>query len=62
MTKQDPSYYTVLAGPIDHDGARYPDGWEISLSSAAAAPLLALGVIEAAPPTAKAKAAEKAPD
>lgn len=62
MTKQDPSYYTVLAGPIDHDGARYPDGWEISLSSAAAAPLLALGAIEAVLPASKPKEPEKATD
>lgn len=62
MTKQDPSYYTVLAGPIDHDGARYLEGWEIPLSSAAAAPLLALGAIEAVLPATKPKAAEKAPD
>ena len=53
MAKPDPSYYTVLAGPVDHDGARYPDGWEIALSSGAALPLLALGAIEAVPPAAK---------
>jgi hypothetical protein len=62
MTKQATSIYTVSTGPIDHDGARYPEGGEIPLSSDAAAPLLALGAIEAAPPAAKPKAAEKAPD
>ncbi len=62
MTKQDTSIYTVLTGPIDHDGARYPEGEEIPLSSAAAAPLLALGAIEAVLPASKPKAPEKAPD
>lgn len=62
MTKQNPSYYTVLTGPVDHDGTRYQEGEEIPLSAAAAAPLLALDAIEAVPPAAKAKAAEQSAD
>ena len=62
MTKQDPRCYKVLTGPVDHDGARYPEGEEIPLPSAAAAPLLALGAIEAVLPATKPKAPEKAPD
>jgi len=40
--------YTVLNGPVDHDGARYEDGAEIlRLTTEEAAALVALGVIGA---------------
>jgi len=42
--------YTVLNGPVDHDGARYEDGAEIPrLATEEAAALVALGVIGATP-------------
>jgi hypothetical protein len=42
--------YTVLNGPVDHDGARYEDGAEIPrLSTEEAAALAALVVIGATP-------------
>jgi hypothetical protein len=41
--------YTVLIGPVDHDGARYEEGEEISLQGDEAAPLVELGVIEPLP-------------
>jgi hypothetical protein len=42
--------YTVLNGPVDHDGARYEDGAEIlRLSAQEAAALVALGVVGATP-------------
>ena len=52
--------YTVLNGPVDHDGARYEDGAEIPrLTTEEAAALVALGVIGATPEGGKkAKAAE----
>ena len=40
--------YTVLNGPVDHDGARYENGAEIPrLFAEEAAALVALGVIGA---------------
>jgi hypothetical protein len=40
--------YTVLNGPVDHDGARYEDGAEIPrLSAEEASALVALGVVGA---------------
>jgi hypothetical protein len=52
--------YTVLNGPVDHDGARYEDGAEIPrLSAEQASALVALGVVGATPEGGKkAKAAE----
>jgi hypothetical protein len=52
--------YTVLNGPVDHDGARYEDGAEIPrLTAEEAAALVALEVIGATPEGGKkAKAAE----
>jgi hypothetical protein len=45
---------TVLNGPVDHDGARYENGAEIPrLSADGADALVAAGVAEAAPVTAK---------
>jgi hypothetical protein len=42
--------YTVLNGPVDHDGARYEDGAEIPrLSAEEASALVALGVVGATP-------------
>jgi hypothetical protein len=42
--------YTVLNGPVDHDGGRYEDGAEIlRLSAKEAAALVALEVIGATP-------------
>ncbi len=42
--------YTVLNGPVDHDGALYEDGAEIPrLTTEEAAALVALGVIGATP-------------
>lgn len=42
--------YTVLNGPVDHDGIRYEDGAEIPrLTTEEAAALVALGVIGATP-------------
>jgi len=42
--------YTVLNGPVDHDGARYEDGAEIlRLSAKEAAALVDVGVIDATP-------------
>jgi hypothetical protein len=42
--------YTVLNGPVYHDGARYEDGAEIPrLTTKEAAALVALGVIGATP-------------
>jgi hypothetical protein len=42
--------YTVLNGPVYHDGARYKDGAEIPrLTAEEAAALVALGVIVATP-------------
>jgi hypothetical protein len=52
--------YTVLNGPVDHDGTRYEDGAEIlRLSAKEAAALVALEVIGATPESGKkAKPAE----
>lgn len=52
--------YTVLNGPVDHDGARYEDGAEIPrLTAEEAAALMELGVIGATPEgSKKAKPAE----
>jgi hypothetical protein len=52
--------YTVLNGPVDHDGTRYEDGAEIlRLSTEEATTLVALGVVGATPEGGKkAKAAE----
>jgi hypothetical protein len=47
--------YTVLMGPVDHDGARYKDGEEIPVRGDEAAALVAVGVIQSA------KAAGKPP-
>jgi hypothetical protein len=42
--------YTVLNGPVDHDGGRYEDGAEIlRLTTEEAATLVALGVVGATP-------------
>jgi len=42
--------YTVLNGPVYHDGARYEDGAEIPrLTTEEAAALMALGVVGATP-------------
>lgn len=38
--------YTVMMGPVYHDGARYEDGEEIPARGDAAADLVALGVIQ----------------
>jgi hypothetical protein len=52
--------YTVLNGPVYHDGARYEDGAEIPrLTAEEAATLVALGVVGATPEGGKkTKAAE----
>ena len=42
------SKYTVLMGPVDHDGARYEDGEEIPVRGDEAAALVAVGVIQLA--------------
>ena len=52
--------YTVLNGPVDHDGVRYEDGAEIlRLTTKEAATLVVLGIVGATPEVGKkAKAAE----
>ena len=37
--------FTVLVGPVDHDGARYAEGAQLDLSAVEAEPLVALGII-----------------
>jgi hypothetical protein len=38
--------HVVMNGPVDHDGARYLDGEELSLTTEEAATLAALGVVQ----------------
>jgi hypothetical protein len=37
--------YTVVLGPVEHDGKIYADGLRLELSDALAAPLLAVGAV-----------------
>jgi hypothetical protein len=39
--------FSILVGPVDHDGERYEEGAQITLSAEAAEELLSLGVIGA---------------
>lgn len=38
--------HVVLSGPIEHDGARYEDGDELTISGDAAAALVAEGILQ----------------
>lgn len=37
--------YTVLIGPVEHDGARYEEGAQVSVSGEAAELLVSQGII-----------------
>lgn len=50
--------YTVVLGPVEHDGKAYADGTRLEMPEALAAPLVAVGAIAA---TGKAAAAAPAP-
>lgn len=47
--------HVVIQGPVDHDGARYEEGAEISLPEDAAAALVAVGVLQVIEEAAKAR-------
>ena len=47
--------HVVTLGPVDHDGARYLDGDELTLPAEVAADLVALGVVELVAAVHKAK-------
>lgn len=51
----------IAREPIEHDGVRTEPGGELKLTEAAAAPLLALGHVEAKPAAGKAKSEADAP-
>ena len=55
------SKYTVLMGPVDHDGDRYEDGEEIPVRGDEAAALVAVGVIQLARAAGKPPEADKPP-
>jgi hypothetical protein len=40
--------FSVLIGPVEHDGERYEEGAQVTLNADEAKPLVALGVIGAA--------------
>jgi hypothetical protein len=40
--------FTVLVGPVEHDGKRYEEGAQVTLSAEAAEALVSQGVIGAA--------------
>jgi len=40
--------FAVLVGPVEHDGERYEEGAQVTLSAEAAEPMVSLGVIGAA--------------
>lgn len=50
--------HTVLIGPVEHNGATYLEGEELSLASEMAADLVAIGVVGVAQ-AAKPKPAEQ---
>jgi hypothetical protein len=50
--------FTVLIGPVEHDGERYEEGAQVTLSADEAEALVTLGVIAAEAPKRKRTEAE----